>query len=99
MSMDRDEAQARTQALDGWTLDGDAVRKQFVCRDFPDAVRFVQALVPGAESADHHPDIEINYKRVTLVYTTHSAGGLTAKDFDGARIADAAFAALSTRAE
>lgn len=97
MPMERGEAQARTAELTGWALDGDALRKQFVCRDFPDAVRFVEALVPGAEAADHHPDIQINYKRVTLVYTTHSAGGLTPKDFDGARMADAVFAGLTPR--
>ena len=49
---------------------------------------FVGRLVPGAESADHHPDIAINYKRVTLTYSTHSEGGLTLKDFDGAAMAD-----------
>jgi 4a-hydroxytetrahydrobiopterin dehydratase len=48
----------------------------------------VNRLVPDAERADHHPDIEINYKRVTLSYSTHSEGGLTTKDFDGARMAD-----------
>lgn len=97
MPMDRAEAEARVVELDGWTLDGDALRKQFVCRDFPDAVRFVEALVPGAEAADHHPDIQINYKRVTLAYTTHSEGGLTPNDFDGARMADAAFATVMSR--
>ena len=51
-------------------------------------------LVPGAEEADHHPDITINYKRVTLVYSTHSEGGLTTKDFDGARMADHVFGAM-----
>ena len=45
-------------------------------------------LAPEAESADHHPDILINYKRVTLTYSTHSEGGLTTKDFDGAATAD-----------
>jgi 4a-hydroxytetrahydrobiopterin dehydratase len=44
--------------------------------------------VPEAEAADHHPDILINYKRVTLTYSTHSEGGLTAKDFAGAATAD-----------
>lgn len=74
--------------LDGWTLDGKAIRKQFTLRGFPEAVAFVQRLVPEAEAADHHPDITINYKRVTLSYSTHSEGGLTQKDFDGARMAD-----------
>jgi 4a-hydroxytetrahydrobiopterin dehydratase len=74
--------------LAGWEHAGGAIRKQFTFQDFPEAVLFVSALVPGAEAADHHPDILINYKRVTLTYTTHSEGGLTAKDFEGARAAD-----------
>jgi pterin-4a-carbinolamine dehydratase len=45
-------------------------------------------LVPDAEAADHHPDIVINYRKVTLLYSTHSEGGLTQKDFDGAAMAD-----------
>jgi 4a-hydroxytetrahydrobiopterin dehydratase len=83
-----EEAQSRIRELDGWTLDGKAIRKQFVFRGFPEAVAFVSRLVPYAEAADHHPDVLINYKRVTLTYSTHSEGGLTAKDFDGAKTAD-----------
>jgi 4a-hydroxytetrahydrobiopterin dehydratase len=75
-------------SLAGWTRVDRAIRKQFTFEDFPEAVLFVSALVPAAETADHHPDIEINYKRVTLTYTTHSDGGLTEKDFEGARAAD-----------
>jgi 4a-hydroxytetrahydrobiopterin dehydratase len=74
--------------LSGWTLDGHAIRKQYEFQSFPDAVAFVNRLVPEAESADHHPDILINYRRVTLTYSTHSEGGLTAKDFAGAAMAD-----------
>ena len=92
-TLSRDDAQARVQELPGWTFDGDAIRKQFVLRDFPEAVAFVTRLVPGAEAADHHPDILINYKRVTLTYSTHSEGGLTAKDFEGANMAERVFAA------
>ncbi|MEW6322627.1 MAG: 4a-hydroxytetrahydrobiopterin dehydratase [Acidobacteriota bacterium] len=88
------EAAARLEGLEGWTLDGNAIRKQFTFRDFPEAVLFVSALVPGAEEADHHPDVTINYRRVTLSYSTHSEGGLTDKDFDGARMADHVAATL-----
>jgi len=84
----RAEAEQRLKGLDGWTLDGDAIRKQYTFTDFPDAVAFVNRLVPEAEAADHHPDILINYKRVTLTYSTHSEGGLTEKDFAGAATAD-----------
>ena len=87
-TIDRADAERRLKELNGWALEGNAIRKQFVLRDFPSAVAFVNALVPGAEAADHHPDILINYKRVTLTYSTHSEGGLTEKDFAGARMAD-----------
>ena len=72
-----------------WTRDGNAIRRQFTLGSFPDAIAFVTRLAFDAEAADHHPDIVINYKRVTLTYSTHSDGGLTQKDFDGARKVDA----------
>jgi 4a-hydroxytetrahydrobiopterin dehydratase len=86
-----DEAGIRNamDAAPGWTLDGAAIRKQFTLPSFPDAIAFVVRLAFDAEAADHHPDILINFKRVTLTYSTHSDGGLTQKDFDGARKADA----------
>ena len=82
------------KGLEGWTLDGKVIKKEFTFQDFPEAVLFVSALVPGAEEADHHPDIEVHYKRVVLNYSTHDEGGLTAKDFDGAAMADAIAASL-----
>ena len=75
-------------AAQGWTRDGNAIRRQFTLASFPDAIAFVTRLAFAAEAADHHPDIAISYKRVTLTYSTHSEGGLTQKDFDGARTAD-----------
>jgi len=87
-TLSRDDIIQRLAALDGWTLDGAAIRKQFTFAGFPEAVAFVGRLVPGAETADHHPDVTINYKRVTLRYSTHSEGGLTEKDFAGAAMAD-----------
>ena len=88
MKLSRSEAEQRVKGLDGWTLEGEALRKQYTFADFPAAVEFVNRLVPDAEAADHHPDILINYKRVTLTYSTHSEGGLTVKDFAGAATAD-----------
>jgi 4a-hydroxytetrahydrobiopterin dehydratase len=86
----RAEAEQRVTSLNGWTLDGDAIRKQYTFKDFLEAIAFVNRLAPEADKTDHHPDILINYKRVTLTYSTHSEGGLTDKDFAGARMADAA---------
>src|SRR5437773_12223293 len=87
MKLSRSEAEQRMKSLTGWTLDGDAIRKQFTFANFTEAIAFVNRLAPEAEAADHHPDILINYKRVTLNYSTHSQGGLTDKDFEGAMIA------------
>jgi 4a-hydroxytetrahydrobiopterin dehydratase len=86
-----DDAQVRgaMAGVPGWTLEGNAIRRQFTLGSFADAIAFVTRLAFDAEAADHHPDIQINYKRVTLIYSTHSEGGLTQKDFDGARTADA----------
>lgn len=89
-----EEITERLKGLDGWALDGKAIKKQFTFQDFPEAILFVSALVPGAEEVDHHPDIEIHYKRVILNYSTHDEGGLTQKDFDGAATADAVASSL-----
>jgi 4a-hydroxytetrahydrobiopterin dehydratase len=78
----------RMKTLAGWSLQGDEIRKQYTFKNFPEAIAFVNRVAPGAEAADHHPDILINYKRVTLTYSTHSEGGLTDKDFAGAAMAD-----------
>ena len=82
------QVQQQLSKLHDWALEGRAIRKQFTFNDFPAAVAFVNRLVPDAQASDHHPDIIINYKRVTLIYSTHSEGGLTQKDFDGAAMAE-----------
>ena len=82
------EAERRIKSLDGWTLEGDAIKKRYTFETFPDAIAFVDRLALEAERVDHHPDILINYKRVTLTYSTHDGGGLTDKDFAGAAAAD-----------
>jgi 4a-hydroxytetrahydrobiopterin dehydratase len=88
MKLSPAEVESSVAKLTGWTRDGDAIRKQYTFADFPAAIAFVNRLADVAERADHHPDITINYRRVTLVYSTHSEGGLTDKDFAGAQAAD-----------
>jgi len=88
MKLSYADVDERMKRLTGWTLQGDEIRKQYTFKGFPEAIAFVNRLAPEAEAADHHPDIQINYKRVTLTYSTHSEGGLTDKDFAGAAAAD-----------
>ncbi len=82
-----EQARAKLAGLPGWELGDNAISRTFKFRDFPEAVAFVVRLGFAAEAADHHPDIDIRYKRVTLTYSTHSEGGLTEKDFAGAETA------------
>ena len=88
MKLSNADVDQRMKTISGWTLMGDEIQKQYTFKDFPAAIAFVNRLAPEAEAADHHPDILINYKRVTLTYSTHSEGGLTEKDFAGAAMAD-----------
>jgi 4a-hydroxytetrahydrobiopterin dehydratase len=89
-----DEARRRVQALPGWQLEGDAIKRQWTFPGFPEAIAFVVRLGFTAEAADHHPDLLVSYKRVTATYSTHSEGGLTEKDFDGAAAASAIAAGM-----
>jgi 4a-hydroxytetrahydrobiopterin dehydratase len=89
-----DEARQRVQQVPGWELEGEEIRRKFTFADFREATAFVVRLAFEAEEADHHPDILISYKRVTLTYSTHSAGGLTEKDFAGATAANSLAARL-----
>jgi 4a-hydroxytetrahydrobiopterin dehydratase len=65
----------------GWRRSGDAITRTFELPSFPAALLFVGAVGHLAERAEHHPDIMIQYRQVTLTLSTHSAGGLTDKDF------------------
>jgi 4a-hydroxytetrahydrobiopterin dehydratase len=66
--------------MDDWQEQDDALVREFELPSFPGAIEFVERLAELAESEDHHPDIDIRYRRVTVRWTTHSAGGITDKD-------------------
>ena len=68
-----------------WKEKGQAITRTYQFKDFPAAIKFVNALARLAEKAWHHPDIDIRWNKVTLLLTTHDAGGLTEKDFELAK--------------
>jgi len=77
------DVQSQLAALDGWSVNSkDEITKTYTLAGFPQALLFVNAVGLLAEAAQHHPDILIQWKRVTLTLSTHDAGGLTQKDFD-----------------
>jgi 4a-hydroxytetrahydrobiopterin dehydratase len=90
MKLSTAEIDARLSSLPGWSRENDAVTRQFTFAGFPDAIAFVTRLAFDAEAADHHPDLQVSYKRVTVTWSSHDAGGVTEKDFAGVEQADRA---------
>jgi len=75
-----DEITAALGGLPGWERAGDTIAKTYELGSFPAAIQFVAAVGERAEAVNHHPDIDIRWRRVRLALTTHDEGGLTEKD-------------------
>ena len=78
----------KLKPLPGWEYKNNAISKMFKFKEYLHGIEFVQKV---AEAADHHPDITINYARVTFSCSTHDAGGVTDKDFKLAENIEIAF--------
>ena len=76
------------RTLSGWEQVGKEIKKTYQLKDFVHAMGFVNSVALLAEKANHHPDIDIRWNKVTLTLSTHSAGGLTENDFKLAREID-----------
>ncbi len=76
------EIAAALAALPGWARESDEIVKTYECASFPAAIAFVVQVGFLAEKADHHPDLDIRWRTVKVALSTHSAGGLTNRDFD-----------------
>jgi len=87
------EIAAKLTALDGWAREGNTIVKTFRFANYYETMAFVNASAWISHRADHHPDLEVGYNRCVVRYSTHSAGGLTDKDFACAARLDALFTA------
>jgi len=66
----------------GWRREGDALIGERECANFTAVIALVNAIAAEAERADHHPDLLVHgYRRLRITLSTHSAGGITARDF------------------
>jgi 4a-hydroxytetrahydrobiopterin dehydratase len=81
----QEQVAAELDATPGWSQDGKSIVTVVTREDFRDALLFVNAVGYLAEAANHHPDVKVQWNKVTLELSTHSAGGLTANDFALAR--------------
>jgi 4a-hydroxytetrahydrobiopterin dehydratase len=83
------ESAARLSRLPGWEISGGRLRREYRFEAYLDGVAFATRVAELAEAADHHPDILIGYRQVTLTLVSHDAGGLTDRDFELAARVDA----------
>ncbi|MFD6673853.1 4a-hydroxytetrahydrobiopterin dehydratase [Rhodococcus zopfii] len=74
------EIDAALTGLPGWSREGNSLVRTIESATFPDAIALVSRVTEAAEEANHHPDIDIRWRKVTYRLSTHSAGGITAAD-------------------
>jgi 4a-hydroxytetrahydrobiopterin dehydratase len=74
------DIQKALRDLPSWTKSGSSIKRQFELPDFKKAMVFVNQVAEAAERANHHPDITINYNKVTMSLTSHDSGGITQRD-------------------
>jgi 4a-hydroxytetrahydrobiopterin dehydratase len=91
----QDEIDAGLEDLHAdWSGTTKGLQRSIEFAGFLTAVEFIGRLAPRAEAMDHHPDVDLRWRRVDLSLATHSAGGVTAKDFELAAALDTIAAAL-----
>jgi 4a-hydroxytetrahydrobiopterin dehydratase len=86
--LDERQIRDRLNEVTDWTREGQAIQRSYRFDSFASAIEFVNRVAGLAEEADHHPDIDVRFRDVTLTLSTHSAGGITEKDFELARRID-----------
>jgi 4a-hydroxytetrahydrobiopterin dehydratase len=80
--LSEDEIARRLPGVPDWRREGSEIVRTFAFENFVAAVAFVNRVTPLAEAANHHPDVDIRWNKVTLRLATHSRGGVTHLDFD-----------------
>jgi 4a-hydroxytetrahydrobiopterin dehydratase len=88
MTLNDEQISAKLAELDGWERDGIEISKTYKLPSFPAALVFVNTVGHLAEAANHHPDIAVSWRNVTLTLSSHDAGGLTDNDFSLAKQID-----------
>ena len=82
------QIQERLGGLPGWRYEGGMIRCTYQTDGWPTTLMLVNAIGFLAEGADHHPDLAVRWGSVDVAFSTHSAGGITAKDFELAQLVD-----------
>ena len=74
--------------LKAWKSSGGAISKTYNFKNYYETMAFVNATAWISHAQDHHPDLEVGYNKCKVTYSTHSEGGVTAKDMECARLVE-----------
>ncbi|MAT39916.1 MAG: 4a-hydroxytetrahydrobiopterin dehydratase [Ectothiorhodospiraceae bacterium] len=88
----KNEILEKLNSLEGWNYSGETITKTYEAASFHRGIGFVAQIGILADKADHHPDLTIQYNKITVSLATHSANGITEKDFSLAEQIEKAFA-------
>ena len=80
--LDDSEISRQLADLPGWERDGQQIRRKIKAPDFLTGIRIVDEIAVAAEELNHHPDIDIRWRNLTIVLSTHDAGGITQLDVE-----------------
>ena len=71
------EANKQLKLLDGWSLENNAIKKEYIFDSYMDSIRFINLLAEKAEKNNHHPDLVVGWRKINVTLTSHDLGGVT----------------------
>lgn len=87
--LDRGEIERNLAGVEGWSIEGDQLAKNFEFKTYKDGIVFASAVGFIADKLNHHPDMRVGYAKVSVSVNTHDVGGISPYDFELARRIDA----------
>src|SRR5664279_3863179 len=93
-AMSTPQVRLHLKSVPNWSKRAQTILRTFKFKEFLQSMKFINRIARKAQKANHHPDIDIRFDKVTLKLTTHDEGGITKKDFSLARQCDEVFSKL-----
>ena len=90
------EANKQLKLLDGWSLENNALKKEYIFSSYMESIRFINLLAEKAEKNNHHPDLVVGWCKISLVFTSHDLGGVTQLCIEMAKEAEKIFSSIES---
>ena len=75
--LSNDEANKQSKLLNGWSLENNAIKKEYIFDSYMQSIRFINLLAEEAEKNNHHPDLVVGWRKINVTLTSHDLGGVT----------------------